>query len=400
MSPNTVSLLQRLGLLSVAGILVFVLINSMIAFIDAGEVAVIQYPNGSLSYRFESGPLITWFGRVTRYKRESQYWFSSAPDQGEDKDESIRIRFNDGGNATISGSVRWTIPMSDSGLRRVHIAFGNERAIQQQLIRTVIEKSVYMTGPLMSSKESYSERRNELITFIEEQAVAGVFRTKTREIRGTDLLSGKEKTITQVEIAKDEKGTLLRAEGSPIQQFAIRIYNLSINQIKYDKAIEEQIDMQQKLTMDVQTANAEAKKAEQNAIKVEKEGQSSAAQARWEQEVIKARAVTEAQQKREVAKLDMESAEYTRRKLVLEGEGEASKRRLLMQANGALDQKLAAWVEVNKAYADAIKSYQGNWVPSVQMGTANGKANGASELVDLLMAKTARDLAIDMTPKK
>jgi hypothetical protein len=290
--------------------------------------------------------------------------------------------------------------MSDSGLRRVHIAFGNERAIQQQLIRTVIEKSVYMTGPLMSSKESYSERRNELITFIEEQAVAGVFRTKTREIRGTDLLSGKEKTFTQVEIAKDEKGTLLRAEGSPIQQFAIRIYNLSINQIKYDKAIEEQIDMQQKLTMDVQTANAEAKKAEQNAIKVEKEGQSSAAQARWEQEVIKARAVTEAQQKREVAKLDMESAEYTRRKLVLEGEGEASKRRLLMQANGALDQKLAAWVEVNKAYADAIKSYQGNWVPSVQMGTANGKANGASELVDLLMAKTARDLAIDMTPKK
>ena len=34
-----------------------------------------------------------------------------------------------------------------------------------------------MTGPLMSSKESYAEKRNELLRLMEDQVQRGVYRT-------------------------------------------------------------------------------------------------------------------------------------------------------------------------------------------------------------------------------
>ncbi len=75
-----------------------------------------------------------------------------------------------------------------------------------------------------------------------------------------------------------------------------------------------------------------------------------------------------------------------------------------MEADGALEKKLEAWVSVNGKYADAIAKHEGAWVPSIVMG-ANGTAqNGANDLISLLMAKTAKDLSLDLaatpTPKK
>ena len=55
--------------------------------------------------------------------------------------------------------------------------------------------------------------------------------------------------------------------------------------------------------------------------------------------------------------------------------------------------------EINKYYADAIKGYQGNWVPSVVMGEAGGSrvaGSGAQQLIDLLTAKTAKEFGLDM----
>jgi hypothetical protein len=148
--------------------------------------------------------------------------------------------------------------------------------------------------------------------------------------------------------------------------------------------------------MEVQTAMAEARKAEQRAITSEKEGQANAAKAKWEQEVVKAKAVTEAEQQREVAKLNMQAAEFTKKEQILLGEGEGARKRAVMQADGALERKLAAWIEVNKAYAAELGKQR--WVPEIQMGGSTpgqGGANAAG-LIELLLAKTARELSLDV----
>jgi len=86
-----------------------------------------------------------------------------------------------------------------------------------------------------------------------------------------------------------------------------------------------------------------------------------------------------------------------KQKDILEGEGEAAKKRLIMQADGALERKLAAWVEVNKQYAEAIKTQK--WVPDIQMGGSTN-TNAAQSMIDLLMVKTAKDLDLELKAHK
>jgi regulator of protease activity HflC (stomatin/prohibitin superfamily) len=289
------------------------------------------------------------------------------------------------------------MPVDDTHLTLVHTRYGSEPAIEQQLIRTVVEKSVYMTGPLMSSKESYAERRNDLLQYIEDQVQNGVYRTETQQERQPDPMTGQLKTINVVKLVT-LNGQILRSDESPLRAFGIKTFNPSINEIRYDPTVEAQITAQQKAIMDVQTAVAEAKKAEQAAITAEKSGQAEAARAKWEQEVIKAKEVTAAQQRLQVAELDAEAAAQKKKKDVLEGEGEATRRQLIMNADGALDHKLATYLEVQRVYADAIKGYQGNWVPSVVMAGSGqgGSTNGAMALLDLIGAKTAMDMGLDL----
>ncbi len=389
--------------------LVLTIAGSLSAFklfenVDADEVVVIQSPiSGKLTWH--STPGIKWqgFGYVTAYPKRAHFWFSSKEGQGTDAEDAIRVLFNDGASADISGSLSWEMPLDEDNLRGLHTRYGSPRAIEQQLIRTVVEKSVYMTGPLMTSAESYASRRNDLLRLIDDQIKYGTYATRSRDERTTDPITGHTKTVRVVELVESERpqdfGYRREAE-SPLGDFGIRIFNLSLNEVSYDGNVLSQIRQQQEAIMEVQTAIATAKKAEQEAITAEQKGKAAAAEAKWKQEVLKAQAVTEAEQRRDVAKLDLDTADLRKQEQILLGEGEARRRELVMSADGALDKKLEAYLEVNRMFADAIRGYQGAWVPSVVMG-GNGGFNqavggGALDFINLLTVKAARDLALDL----
>jgi hypothetical protein len=401
------SFLKALSIaLCVVAVLVLIVFSGKIwQNVNADQIVVTQDPiDGDLHWHITAGLKFQKWGRVTEYIKSSQYWFSKQEDQGDDVDQSIRIRFNDGGHARISGSYRWELPLGDSILTMLHSKFGSMRAVEQELIRPVLEKSVYMTGPLMSSKQSYAETRNDLILFIEDQAKYGIYRTESNEITGKDQMTGAEKTITVVERIKDSNapGGFARQEESPFQTFGIKTYNLSLNAIDYDSTVERQIESQQSAIMEVQTAIAEAKKAEQKAITAEKNGQAEAAKAKWLQEVEKAKFVTLAEQQRDVARLEKEAATFTKQKDILLGQGEAERKRLVMKADGALKQKLATWLESQKAWAAAVGAYQGDWVPKTQFN-GTGAKGGVSQpqlFMDIFNARNAQALSLDMSVPK
>lgn len=393
--------------IGVLGIIILIALiasaTRMFETVQAGEIVIIQDPvDGEL--HVYSDPGLKWqnFGKATHYKKSFQFWFSKFKDQGTESDQSIVIRFNDGGHATISGSVRADLPGDPKQMIDIHMRLGSQAAVEQELVRTVIEKSVYMSGPLMSSKESYADKRNLLITYIEDQAARGIYRTVPKEVKVKDPMTGVEKTITIVEIAVDDKLNPTRQEDSPLQRFGLRLYNLSINEIKYDKTVEDQINTQQQAIMSVQTAMAEAKKAEQRAITVEKEGEANAAKAKWEQETIKAKLVVEAEQRLAIAEFDKQTAEQRKQEQILLGEGEAERKKLVMAADGALTQKIDAWKEVNFKYAESIAAYKGAWVPSIMMGGYGGGQSsypgmGAQDFINMLMMQSAKQLSLDVS---
>ena len=373
-------------------------IGRLFEHVDASEIVVIQSPvSGRLDWY--STPGIKWqgFGSVTRYPKRSQYWFSNRPDQGTKSDQSVKVRYKDGGHANISGSFAWEMPLDTEKLTALHTKYGCWESIDQQLIRTTAEKAVYMSGPLMSSTESYAERRAEFLNIVEDQLQHGCYVTRTVTTRPAVLdpslaaIQGNSKTI--VEVVRDKNGQPVRQEVSPLEPYGIKTSGLSINEIKYEGEVENQITQQQKAVVEVQIQAAQAKKAEQKALTAEKEGEAEAMASKWKQEVIKAQktteasqakqvAITEAEQKREVAKLEKEAAEFKKQAETLIGEGEAARKRLVMEADGTLEKKLTSWETVNAKYAEALAKCP-NLVPMIVMG-GNGEKGNSSNALDLI----------------
>lgn len=376
--------------------LMLILSSQFIEIVDASDIVVKQSIGGDLEVWTDPGPHWQGFGRIATYPKSRQLWFSKKNDEGKDNDDSIKVRFNDGGHAQLSGSLRYTLPLDKPHVLKLRQTYGSQDALEHDLIKQVVTKAVYMTGPLMSSKESNAERRPDVIRFIEDQVAYGVYQTTTKQVKIPDPITGVEKTVAIVEIVPDPKspGGYARQEASPLVEFGIRTSNTTINSIDYDVEVEKQIQAQQKAYMDVQTAQANAKKAEQDALTVAKQGEANAAREKWAQEAIKAKEVTLAEQERAVAEIGLAKAELQKKTNIAEGEGQAEKARLLISANGALEQKLSAYVTVNKMYADAMSKQK--WVPEIMMGSASSTGGNAASLVDMFMAKTAKDLSLDL----
>jgi len=388
-----------LGVVSIISIVILMMFSGgMYEQVDAGEICVIQDPfDGDLHVFTTPGYQPQYWGKATHYKKSNQFWFSF---NEKDSLSAIAVKWNDGGHAVISGSIRYDLPTDEASIIVIQSTFGSQEAIETSLIKTNIEKSIYMVGPLMSSKEAYAEKKNDLIYYIEDQASKGVYKTMQVNTKVKDELTGEEKMVTKVQIVQDSSGKPYRQEESPILKYGVTLYNISINNMMFDATVEAQIRTQQSSIMQVQTAIANAKRAEQDAITTAKQGEANAATAKWEQEVIKAKLVTEAEANRQVAALEVQTAQFNKQKQILEGEGEAAKKRLVMQANGALEQKLEAWKFAQEKWAAAFGAYTGNVSPQFISGNAFTGGNAATNFMEIMGAKAAKDLALDFNNKR
>ena len=425
--PISLRRIFALGMLAVLVVVIAVVGSKSFEGIGANDILVIQSPwEGILTWHTTPGVKWQGLGSITYYQKRSIYSFDTPADdpivvKGPDgKDikinrqscsDGIAVQFNEGGHGKMCGSIQYDMPLDVESLNKIHTKFGSQEAVQRQIVETMMGKAVYLSGPLMSSRESYAEKRNDLIYFVEDQIQNGVYRTRQKETRTRDPISQQEKNAMVVEIVKGPDGKPERQEESVLNDFGIKAFAFAIKKLPYDATVEQQIMQQQQIAMEVQTSMADARKAEQRTLTVTEQGKAEAAKAKWEQEKINYKEIAEAEKNKQVASLNALAAEQYKREQILRGQGDAENKRLVMEADGALQLKLTALVEINKAYADAIKGYQGNWVPGVVFGgnaSTAAPGSGAQMLVDMLTANAARQLGVDLgvpgmsrtTPKK
>jgi hypothetical protein len=280
-------------------------------------------------------------------------------------------------------------------------------AIDHELVRQVVNKGVYMSGPLMSSRESYAEKRADLINYITDQIQNGVYRTEHDQVKTTDPLTGQEKVVDIVRPKQNDHyaNNIEREEESPIQKFGMNASNITINGIDYDPVVEAQIKQQQEAIMAVQQAIVNARKAEQDALTVEQQGKAAAAKAKWDQEVEKATAVTAAEQEKavavtqaekdkDVAALALETAKLNAQQTVTTAKAAADAARLAVQANNNFQSRIDAYVKVMEAWATAYGAQR--QTPDVQLG--GGAGGGTAAAMDVLAVKAARDLQVSPRP--
>lgn len=412
---------------------------------ESNEIVVLQsFFDGKFTVWRTPGLHYSGFGSISSYPKSEEFRFHA---QKDDKGhvvstkDCIQTTFNDKGIGWVCGQVSFDLPSEDNLMALVHQKYGSLEGVKDRIIRASMVKAVSYSGPLMSSKESTGQRRGDLISYMQDQATQGIYKTTEVETQIEDLTVPPIEQVELIEVPVlddlhkpklDDKGQpIMTKEGrarlvphvkkvkvfapvmkdgiyevrepSVAKELGLKIYNFTIDTIVYEDKVKDQINAQRDMEMQIQTKIAEAETAKQDAITAEQSGKALATKAKWEQEVLKAKAVTVADQNKavaitlasqakEVAEADLQTAKLQRDAAITRAEGESKARSLVMQADGALDKKLAAWVDVNKAYAEQVGKQR--WVPDVVMGSEGGGGPGL-DIMQMFAIKTAKELAVD-----
>lgn len=319
----------------IVGIIVACCATALVEDVSARKIVVKQaIGTGKMSYWTTPGLKWQGFGALTDYDKSVQVWFSDKDSEGGKANGPISVRYNCGGTSKISGSVRVELPTDEMYLERIQFKFGSMEKLMNDLIIPTVKKAMNASGPMMTAYESYAEKKNDFMRYVEDQVSNGVYQTVIREIKTKDEISGDEKVVRVAYPIADEASVngIKRQELPPFQEFGLRIVQVALIDFDYDERVQSQITKQQQIMMDMKTSYADALKAKQDAIKEEEMGKARTAKAKWAQEEIKATAVTQAEQEREVSRLAAEKAEFDKKRIVAQGQAEAEANRLKVSA--------------------------------------------------------------------
>ena len=368
---------------------------------DKSKIGVNQIPiTGTYEYWTDGGFQWQKFGNVSIYDKTSQIWFNELKKDKEGnpyidssmENPAMTITYNDKGKGFVMGSVRVEMPLETKYLERIQTHYGSQEKLIRDLVKPTLSKVVMSCGPLMSSLESVSEKRTDLIALITDQLNHGVYKTKVTAVKTINPLTGEEQITKIAEAISDSLAPngIKRQEESPFAFYGLKVSQLAISDTDYENATKAQISKQREADMSIVTAKAKALEAVQRTIQITEEGKAAAESAKWEQEKIKAVEVTKAQQAFEVAELQAKEANEKAKKIIAEGRAEAEANRLKVQA-GLTPQEQAEWnYKTTVGVAEALSKSEVKWVPDVML-SGNGGGNNAMDAVGLRMVMDIAD---------
>jgi hypothetical protein len=259
------------------------------------------------------------------------------------------------------------------------------------------------SSQLMSSEKHYGGGRAQMAQDFLDQLKNGVYLLKTEEGYVYDSLEGEQKRIYQTEIQMDKTGNAKRKISS-IKEYGITVADAAITDVKYAKQVEDKLTK----IIDASTKSAISKQelmtAQQQALTAKAQGERDLVNIEYQTKKDQTKQVVEAQTKVEVAKQDKINQQIAYEAAILEAKKRreiadvaAYEKRTTIQANGALELKLSTWLKAEEYKWAAFAQFPGNLVPQIQTG--GGSSNGLN-FMELMSAKAAKDLALDLNPKK
>lgn len=392
-----------LGFVAVAAAVVVIAVSgSLFEDADKSKNYVCQMPvTGEYVVWTDGGLQWQGCGNVREYAKTSQIEFTQLEKNEEGyvsygENPAAALTFNDKGRGFIVGSFRVVMPNDEKNMKKIQQDFGSEKSLISNLVKPTLYKVVTSCGPLMSSLESVSETRTDLISYITDQLNNGVYKTRVKKIEVMNEITGEREVRAQAEIITDSNapGGYKRQETSPFSQYGITCGLVSIVDIKYDKATQSQIDAQKQANLAVITSKTKSLEAMQRTIQITEEGKAAAEKAKWEQEKEKAVAVTKAQQEFEVAELEAKKAKQVAMKVQAEGEAKAAANRALVAAGLTPLEKATIEKETAIGIAEALSKSNVRWVPEVIMG-----GNSSGSAMDAVGLNMMMDVVKKMTSK-
>jgi hypothetical protein len=326
---------------------------------------------GTVTVHSDSGTYGRFFGEITSYHVSDMYYFSKSDNDGGSSSLSdpIDIRFNDGGTAKVSGGIKFRLPSDPEHQVLLHRDFKNYERVKHDLIRQTVAEALMQTATLMKAEESYSTRRSEFTSLVEDQVKNGIYETEAKEYKVKDA-DGNEFIEHDVKVKKDAAGQPIVRKVSPLKMYNVDIVQFVIKDLDFDKTIDNLIQKKKEAEQMKVVARANAEKAKQDAITAREQGNASIAVEKATQEVEKIKEVTIAQKNFEVSQLQRKQAEQDALATITKGKAEAEINKLKVAAG--LTPLERATIDKDTAIGVATQLAQVQFPGMMILGGGNG----------------------------
>ena len=381
-----------------------------------------------------------FFGRATPWKKalsiQSILKGQPAPDDSDDDlganttIAAFPMVFLGNVDADVEFSVRFRLPGENQFLKIAQEYRTPENFINTALL-PAIKETLQSTASLMSADDYYAGARSEFGAEFENQLNNGIYLIKRKEIDRKSLQSDKSAVPTNPDqLGLDDSSVVMVTEkvtdskGVPVtkqqqfRKFDVEVVEARITNVDPNPQYKGRM-------VKVQTALAELAVARQNKLKEQEEKLLVTARGEKEVEVKRQETLrdqmertTKAETEKKLTLIDanrqneratieqktatiaLEKAKIDAQAIKVTADAEAYAKNAVIQADGALDKKLATFERINQYWSIAATSAP---VPSIVMGGATGSSGRNNEItnfMNLLTTKAAKDLSLELEIKK
>lgn len=443
------SLYKNSKLLIGAGVVfvLYIVLRNSVFYAEPGYVYHVRTILGNEHAVSDVGYQFFFFGRWNSWKRATTV---QAVLGGHDNNVSAELESAQGGSASLpplnimfldqvdadaQATVRFSIPTDQEGF----LNLAHEYRTPDNFLRTALipafKETLQATASLMSAEDYYSGGRTEFNTEFENQMANGIYIVRREERRETlqkERLSSANATLGKdqkeyddeikisFEVKKrlDENGIPLRKK-QKFTGFGVQVVDARVTDMRPNSRFIDRMQLKQKASADRAIAREQRIQEEEQRLLAIARGEREVAERQAEAKVNqiqkttdaeteKQLALTEAQKFKEQAEIQKVTAEIQLEKARIEAEtkrtladAEAYQKKVILEADNALAQKLEAEIEIQKLWADAFAKRQ---VPTNVFGsngnTPTGSDSETKAFMQMLTLDAAKRLSYDRDIKK
>ena len=427
----------KLGLIALAVIIAFAgCFNSAFVYNEAGYQTHIRTWGGTESVATDIGYHWKGFGRATAWKQAQTVQFVAGDSaDGDDTSGAVqdyKIVFLGNVDGVVEASTRFRLPQGDQFLK-IAQEYRTPENFMATALTPAIKETLQSTASLMSADDYFAGARSEFGNEFENQLRQGIYVTKRKEVQRKTVRDRNE-AAGLVSGAGDDEGNkrveyvtekVLDDKGAParkVQQFinmGVDVVEARITNVDPNPQYKQRMQKVQQALAELAIARQDRLKEEEQKLLVTARGEKEVEQKRQETlrdqieqttkaETEKKLALINAEREKQSAAIAKQTSQELLEKAKIDSQAtktladaEAYAKQAVIEADGALDKKLAALVQINETWANAAANAP---VPGVMMGgAADGSTSRQSEigqLMQVMAVQAAKQLQVDMNVQK
>lgn len=398
------------GAIVIVGLILFSIINPF-SYNDGGNRTVVQQSGGEQFVQFKSGIFYAgFFAKEKEWPNQISVLYTADKPDYDLEDNGIeigqiKVQFNEATTAEIKGITQYILPSDEKEMILLHNTHRTPESLVSKRLAPYTKACLQSAAQLMSSEMHYSGGRAQMSQDFQNQLTDGPYLLSIQERVVFDSTENSKKRIYQANIQLGKDG-LPKRKASSIKEYGITVADAQTTDVTYETRVTDKIAK----VIDAATKSAISKQelmtAQQQALTAKAKGEQALVEIEYKQKQEQTKQVVAAETKVEVAKQDLLQQEVQRQaaykeadKIKTLADANAYEKQRNMTADGALDKKLAAYIEVQKAWATAFQNYDGSITPTYMMGGSSSSNNAMQNFMELQNAKAMRDLNLNLNSK-